>query len=346
MYAKNKRTTPMKDSVFGACLCVGSSSSHEFLFFVACVWLSLVRLLCYNQMHWNGCGLILHELCHVLHQQVLPGGLDNEHVHLCYQVAQHNLQQQQPHSARQSQSPSSTPITTTATTTTICTCQSLYEETLRRDWAGKAVETDLHYCMVNHKEFFAELSVTFLASGYPRVDHCTLRLPNGQLNSVLACSPPLMEPNVVARFSSSSSSAATATATATWVLPPQRRYNQPLLQHRHDTHNSSSRSTIQSLYSSSWVPFAPRPFHCRVAYPHCNKFYPFTRGQFQRHDPQMYNAFHYLWTEIIAHWEDPEEETMCHGSNANDDDDDNDNDSVFCWFVPRWFRRRKFHAIS
>ena len=112
MYAKNKRTTPMKDSVFGACLCVGSSSSHEFLFFVACVWLSLVRLLCYNQMHWNGCGLILHELCHVLHQQVLPGGLDNEHVHLCYQVAQHNLQQQQPHSARQSQSPSSTPITT------------------------------------------------------------------------------------------------------------------------------------------------------------------------------------------------------------------------------------------
>jgi len=36
---------------------------------------------------WNGCGLILHELCHLIHQLVLTDGLDNEPVKDAYDVA-------------------------------------------------------------------------------------------------------------------------------------------------------------------------------------------------------------------------------------------------------------------
>lgn len=68
-----------------------------------------------------------------------------------------------------------------------------YERTLRRDWAGKKVDYDMHYCMVDHKEFFAEMSVTFWARGYKQLDRADTR----QLET---CSPPLVEPLVRQRF--------------------------------------------------------------------------------------------------------------------------------------------------
>ena len=34
--------------------------------------------------HWNGCGLILHELCHLVHHLVLTDGLDNRSVEEVY----------------------------------------------------------------------------------------------------------------------------------------------------------------------------------------------------------------------------------------------------------------------
>ena len=40
-----------------------------------------------NRDHWNGCGLLLHEFCHLIHQIVLPQGLENEHVKMMYKMA-------------------------------------------------------------------------------------------------------------------------------------------------------------------------------------------------------------------------------------------------------------------
>ena len=37
---------------------------------------------------------------------------------------------------------------------------------------------------------------------------------------------------------------------------------------------------------------------------HCNKFYPFTRGQLKQHDPELLRELAALWREI-AMWEDP-----------------------------------------
>ena len=40
-----------------------------------------------NRDHWNGCGLLLHEFCHLIHQLVLPDGLNNEKIKTMYEIA-------------------------------------------------------------------------------------------------------------------------------------------------------------------------------------------------------------------------------------------------------------------
>lgn len=62
------------------------------------------------RLHWNGCGLLLHELCHLIHQFALVQGLENPTVQHWYHVA------------RQS---------------------GLYEHCLRRDWAGQDEDYDM-----------------------------------------------------------------------------------------------------------------------------------------------------------------------------------------------------------
>ena len=62
------------------------------------------------RLHWNGCGLLLHELCHLIHQFAVPNGLANSKIIDLY------------HSAKES---------------------GLYDEVLRRDWAGLEEETDM-----------------------------------------------------------------------------------------------------------------------------------------------------------------------------------------------------------
>jgi hypothetical protein len=67
---------------------------------------------CYDfermRLHWNGCGLLLHELCHLIHQFCL--GLDHPVVQQLYEQG------------RQSGN---------------------YNKTLRRDWAGLEEDYDM-----------------------------------------------------------------------------------------------------------------------------------------------------------------------------------------------------------
>lgn len=113
---------------------------------------------CRMRQHWNGCGLLLHEFCHIIHQVVL--GLQNQRVIDLY------------HDARRS---------------------GRYERALRRDWAGKEVDHDMHYCMVDHKEFFAEMSVTYWSRGYQDLDQA-------DPSQMETCCPPIMEPTVRQRI--------------------------------------------------------------------------------------------------------------------------------------------------
>ena len=40
-----------------------------------------------NRLYWNGCGLMLHELCHLIHQLILPDGLENSQIKSAYECA-------------------------------------------------------------------------------------------------------------------------------------------------------------------------------------------------------------------------------------------------------------------
>ncbi|KAL7560947.1 hypothetical protein ACA910_022435 [Epithemia clementina (nom. ined.)] len=293
------------------------------------------------RMHWNGCGLILHEICHLLHLQVLPGGLANEQMLRLFEIAQqppHALfhPPHQHHISPHSNNPN-LPVRGG-------NC-GLYAETIRRDWAGQHVETDQHYATVDHKEFFAELSVTYLASEYQHLDHIPLRLPpyyGRRINSVIACSPPILEPNVLARI------AAATSGTSTSYTNSHSSYNNPhnvQQQGSHAQQHDCQLPQFSSKNNSHYIPRAQqvqrRPFDLlpppknQLMYPHCNKFYPFTRGQLRQHDPQTYAAFHYFWKVIIAQWKDPDQ----HKRGGSDEK------VCCCWFTP-WTWQRKVNAVS
>lgn len=169
--------------------------------------------------HYNGGGLMLHELCHIIHQKVLPGGLGNPMVSEIHKVAKES---------------------------------NKYSTVLRRDWALKEIETDMAYCIVNHKEFFAEISTTFLADFYHEVD-------GAASTDMKKCSPPFISNEVIERIV--------------------------------DSCGDGSLGKYQILQDANEI------------LPHCNKFFPFTKGQLRLYDPRVYKCFEKIW-QYIEGWED------------------------------------------
>ena len=156
---------------------------------------------------------------------------------------------------------------------------------MRRDWAGFQTDRDIAYAMVDHKEFFAEISVTYWSrNNYSELSEIAL---DREALTMEQCSPPILEPNVLARLSSS--------------LDCRTKY-QAL------TQRISVRRSREFLEDA----FGPlmrflKSFHAifhEDKLPHCNKFYPFTCGQLRNHDPTVYAVVDSLWEEI-AKWEDP-----------------------------------------
>lgn len=96
--------------------------------------------------------------------------------------------------------------------------------------------------MVDEREFFAELSVTYWSNQYKELD-------KSNHAKMLQSSPPFQEPTV------------------------------------------RSRLGIEHLIGEE-----------RVS--HCNKFYPFTRGQLRHYDEETCSVFDVLWSEI-SDWDDP-----------------------------------------
>lgn len=205
------------------------------------------------RLHWNGCGLLLHEFCHMIHQFCL--GLDHPAVEQSFQEAFHS---------------------------------GRYEKTLRRDWAGKDEDHDMAYAMVDVKEFFAELSVTYWSNGFHPLDKADKSIME-------ACSPPLLEPNVTDR-----------------VMQKYGLKNDGAYRTNSDDRCSFllARKSVPRLrmVDPIWQEAAIGR-GCRDV-THCNKFYPFTRGQLKHHDPKLYAAMRELWNEI-AMYDDPEEGTPC-----------------------------------
>lgn len=182
---------------------------------------------------------MLHEICHIIHQKVLPGGLNNPMVIEIYRVAMES---------------------------------NKYSSVLRRDWALKDVESDMAYCTVNHKEFFAEISVTYLADFYHEVDGA------GSLE-MAKCSPPFVSSTVIERIENELTRTRKEKMTDS-----QKEYSGNINMRGNICKYQIVEDTNRLL-------------------PHCNKFFPFTKGQLRLYDPRVYKCFEKLW-ELIEGWED------------------------------------------
>jgi hypothetical protein len=205
------------------------------------------------RLHWNGCGLILHELCHLIHQQVLPRGLENLDVLDAYTSARNS---------------------------------GKYDTVLRRDWAGKDLDCDLAYAMCDEKEFFAEMSVSFWSNNYPELD-------NADRSDIVLCSPPIIEPTVLARIRDRQQ------------LDGLGRPEQVIEEIGPDRHPVGSFLPQEGF---AWLLRLIE--NCKRRGLHCNKFYPFTTGQLRSFDPNSYKAFDSLWRQI-AQWDDPNRVAIC-----------------------------------
>jgi hypothetical protein len=222
------------------------------------------------RLHWNGCGLLLHEFCHLIHQFTLVDSLENATVIRAFESA---------------------------------TNSGLYDSVLRRDWAALDCEEDMAYCMVNHKEFFSEMSVTFLADAYHELDH-------GEKTKLEACSPPLMAPTVVERVRSKG-------YTVIHLEEVSVRSDislTPLLESKQSLDKVARRVQwpIMNSMRGVWQLLLSRRdsdvMQTKVS--HCNKFYPFTKGQFKNHDPDLFAVYNDLWAQV-ATWNDEEKEKPC-----------------------------------
>lgn len=154
--------------------------------------------------------------------------------------------------------------------------------------------------MVNHKEFFSEMSVTYLSDGYRELDEAD----NKRMD---LCSPPLMAPGVVQRVRSNRYKVVPVDGAAC-SLDESRH---PLVQTERSFNEKVTKEQPQNPITGVLKLLTRRksdPIKSRVM--HCNKFYPFTKGQLQKHDPELYADFENLWKQI-ATWQDEDDERPC-----------------------------------
>jgi len=136
------------------------------------------------------------------------------------------------------------------------------------------------YAMVDWKEFFAEMSVTYFSQSY-------CELTRGDRYVMERCSPPLCEPTVLNRIREKQ--------RALGMKGPSRL-------------ELSYPDTSYCFRPFKFIEIFTQPINRELS--HCNKFYPFTRSQLQLHDPGTFKEIDALWKEI-ANWDDPMTEPVC-----------------------------------
>ena len=155
----------------------------------------------------------------------------------------------------------------------------------RRDWAYLSCDKDAAYATINHKEFFAELSVAFLAKGYQYLDvidgNC---MDDHQI---------IMDMNKLSPSFQSSE-----------IL---ERRQVAFLQQQNGEENQSKNALFMNFYSFVEKIIGNQERH------HCNKFFPFTKRQLEAYDLETYQRLTEIWS-FIRHWEDPFAKTLlCSG---------------------------------
>lgn len=248
-----------------------------------------------TRRHWNGAGLILHELCHVVHREVL--GLDNRYVERLFVAAAKS---------------------------------GRYDRVPRRDFVGRATDRDRAYATVDPREFFAEMSVTWLADGWPELDDAAV-LDADQLDA-RTCSPPLTCPtarkNAARRYATDRDDAATRRLLSGDPSNEDEEYYEEEEEEKEG--DGDETSPTRSVFAC-WRSKRPadrllanaRSSSSSSPPMHCNKFFPFTKGQLHAYDPPLHDRVKRIWDEIET-WEDEYDF-------VDDDDDEDDRCDFFVW---------------
>lgn len=147
----------------------------------------------------------------------------------------------------------------------------------RRDWAYLPCDRDTAYATINYKEFFAELSVTYLSSGYDHGDNKMILDDNFHLLSMNELSPPFESPEVLNRIDQCCSSS---------NKNEKERENQNII-------SAFCNDLLIILRLQSW----------KINKGHCNKFFPFTKKQLKSFDHDTFILIDQIWNEI-KEWED------------------------------------------
>lgn len=216
-----------------------------------------------SRLHWNGCGLILHEFCHLIHNMVLPNGLDNK---LVSDVYERTLS------------------------------KGKYDKIIRRDWAGRNIDCDKAYAMVNRMEFFAEMSVTYLSYNYPELDEKEIKMSE--------CSPPFLAPNIIEEFQNKYNNEKNSLnpSISKEDLIRLCGENADVMKEVAD-HADKKKILKICLETLSNLTTRRIKRNRSRRMPHCNKFYPFTRGQLKAYDPDLLDCLTDIW-KLILDWED------------------------------------------
>ena len=217
-----------------------------------------------SRLHWNGCGLILHEFCHLIHQFAVPGGLNNEKILKMFNSSKLN---------------------------------GKFQKVYRRDWAGRDIEHDMAYALVNHKEFFAEISVAFLCKAYEIIDDESRQIDH---SSILYVTPPIVSPLVLVAVQKKYGRIASM-----HLQLPDSPYSSDEEEER-DRENVNSLCGVSKYFRPCFVDDNKASVYTKGSISFCNKFFPFTCKQLQQHDSQLYQDVLSLWNDICI-WVDDNE---------------------------------------
>ncbi len=157
---------------------------------------------------------------------------------------------------------------------------------LRRDWAYLPCDRDTAYATINYKEFFAELSVTYLSSGYD--DHGDdnnnnmILDENCHLLSMHDLSPPFESPEVLNRMDQDQRCCSSSS--------------------KNEKESGNKRNVISAFCNNLLIILRLQSWKMNKG--HCNKFFPFTKKQLKSFDYNTFILIDQIWNEI-KEWKDP-----------------------------------------
>mmetsp|Transcript_9909 Transcript_9909/g.27060 ORF Transcript_9909/g.27060 Transcript_9909/m.27060 type:complete len:171 (+) Transcript_9909:1322-1834(+) len=152
--------------------------------------------------------------------------------------------------------------------------------------------------MVDHKEFFAEMSVAYLCKGYKHTN-------DAGWASMEDASPPLIHPIVADRVMrwNRTNDAQSHNLSHTHEQRNAGQQPQPKqqpYQRQHKVRAATKTRLVDQEFQESALVRGCRDIH------HCNKFFPFTRHQLQAHDKESHDAIRRIWMDV-SKWNDNEE---------------------------------------